>query len=152
MCGFYQILARHPLCVRFPTHVVFLPHTQQAQYMCVYYHTCVVFHYSDCDKNVKGGWEGQIWIGGQGGATSVIENFTKKTFFSKLVCFRKITVNWFRNIRKIIMCLACKLYILKYQLNPSPPKKFRECCIGLSVTLRISSQADVPRSLFNCIQ
>ena len=46
--------------------------------MCVYYHTCVVFHYSDCDKNVKGGWEGRDWIGGWGGATSVIENFTKK--------------------------------------------------------------------------
>ena len=73
----------------------------------------MVFHYSDCDKNVKGGWEGRDWIGGWGGATSVIENFTKKKlYFSKLVCFRKITPNWFRNTRKIIMCLACKLYIL----------------------------------------
>ena len=58
--------------------------------MCVYYHTCVVFHYSDCDKNVKGGWEGRDWIGGWGGATSVIENFTKKkTVFFKTCLFKE---------------------------------------------------------------
>ena len=43
--------------------------------MCVYYHTYVVFHYSDCDKNVMGKWEGRGWFRG----TSVREAFTKKS-------------------------------------------------------------------------
>ena len=41
----------------------------------VYHYTCVVFHYSDCDKNVMGKWEGRDWFRG----TWVREAFTKKS-------------------------------------------------------------------------
>ena len=43
------------------------------------------------------------------GQHQLLKTSQKKLSFSKLVCYRKITPNWYKNIRKIIMCLACKL-------------------------------------------